>query len=140
MSNESELCEHCISTNNQLPCECCEHCRGHGCWLGADCSCGNELDWQFTALRDEVRAWRKVWAEVCGLFYSQNVSHTHPDLAMIYENGRIVNEGQNNVLRLNMMLIRILPKSVTHGHCGPCEYESPMLDNECLVCGSPASE
>ena len=52
-------CEHCTSTGFEYKCECCEHCKAHGCWLGADCNCTNELDWQITALTEEVKRLRE---------------------------------------------------------------------------------
>ena len=48
MSNEVN-CEQCAATGFEYPCECCGHCKAHGCWLGADCTCSNERDLQITA-------------------------------------------------------------------------------------------
>ena len=39
-------CEQCRATGFEYPCECCEHCKAHGCWLGADCTCDNIKDWR----------------------------------------------------------------------------------------------
>ena len=50
---DTDCCEQCTATGFEHPCECCEHCKAHGCWLGADCTCGNEIDLQLTALMEE---------------------------------------------------------------------------------------
>ena len=137
--SEEPNCEQCAATGFEHPCECCEHCKAHGCWLGADCTCGNEKDLQLTALMEEVRAWRRVWTELCGEFYSQQENMEYPDLAMIID-GNVINEGQDNVIRLNNIFGGLLPM-VKERKCEPCDYDwSPVLDGTCLVCGSPVED
>lgn len=143
-------CEHCASTGYEYPCKCCKHCKEHGCWLGADCTCENELSWQITALTEETQRWRKLWTHVCGAFYSQQENRERPDLAMIV-NGNVINEGEGNVLRLNNLRDHHkMPKSIQWKICllcdelgqnfEPCIDTSHDLANpsyDCLTCGSP---
>ena len=158
---QAATCEHCISTGFSHPCKCCEHCRSHGYWLGADCSCENEQDFQFTALEDEVRLWRKVMLRLCGLFQSQGENTAqNPGLAMIRESG-VSDEGAQNKVDLIHLLDTNrgggLPNSIRWAECEPCEEIMPSirvqvcndfprsttlarlnmfaLDWECLVCG-----
>lgn len=153
MSEETN-CEQCLATGFEHPCECCEHCKAHGCWLGAiDCTCGNEIDLQITALMEEVMQWRKLWDHLCGRVYSQQ-EDDGPDFGF-FVNGRWENEGQWNVHRLNEIRDRHqMPRSLTWKLCLHCdehgEIYSPCMDTkwedvhvteyECLVCGSPVED
>ena len=89
-------------------------------------------------LKSEVNAWRSTWERLCSRLYSQSDERTN--LAIVYPHG-VVKAGQGSVLDLNLMFSATLPSSVTLGTCGPCEYDSsPILNGECLVCGSPTEE
>jgi hypothetical protein len=119
--------------------------------LGADCTCKNELECQITALVEETQRWRKLWTFVCGEFYSQQENREQPDLAMII-NGKVINEGEGNVLRLNNLreYHYKMPKSIQWKICLLCDEHGkdvePCIDTshdlanpsyDCLTCGSP---
>ena len=47
-----------------------------------DCTCGNEIDLQITALMEEVMQWRVLWDHLCGRVYSQQ-EDDRPDLGFL---------------------------------------------------------